>query len=269
MHLLIVGGTGTSGRVLTQRAVAAGHHVRVLTRGAARPALDGHHSARGVHGDLVSGAGVDEAVDGVDAVVDLSNIATARYRTAAAFFATGTEHLFAAEQRAGVKHHVTLSIVGVDRFPSGYYRAKLDQEKAVIAASARTGVGHSIARVTQFHDFATLVLQRFRFRGLVVAPPLHSQPVHLDDVADHLLRVLAGGPVGYAPELGGPRPEDVPDMVRRYARQVAPSVRVLAAPLFGEARRANDSGVLRPAGGVRGERSFEQWLRELRHDPAR
>ena len=264
MHLLIVGGTGTSGRVLTERAVAAGHQVRVLTRGAARSAPDGYEV---VHGDLSSGAGVDEAVGGIDAVVDLSNIATARYQKAAAFFTSGTEHLFAAEQRAGVGHHLTLSIVGVDRFPFAYYRAKLDQENAVIAASARTGVGHSIARVTQFHDFATLVLQRFRFRGLVVAPPLHSQPVHLDEVVDHLLSVLTDGPTGYAPELGGPRPEDVPDMVRRYVERVAPSVRVVAAPLFGAARRANDAGVLRPAAGVRGERTFDQWLAEVPPEP--
>jgi uncharacterized protein YbjT (DUF2867 family) len=261
MQLLIAGGTGTSGRVLARLALAADHHVRVLTRQAGRETSDGVHL---VHGDLVSGAGLDEAVDGVDAVVDLSNIATARYRKAAAFFTAGTDRLFAAEQRAGVGHHLTLSIVGVDRFPSAYYRAKLDQEKAVIAASSRTGVGHSIARVTQFHDFAPLVLERFRIRRLVLAPPLHSQPVHLEDVADHLLRVLAGGPTGYAAELGGPQREDVPDMVRRYARVVAPTVRVLPAPLAGAARRANEEGVLRPVGGLRGERTFQQWLTEVR-----
>jgi uncharacterized protein YbjT (DUF2867 family) len=260
MHLLIVGGTGTPGRVLARRAAAAGHHPRVLTRRAGQRPSTGQQM---VQGDLVTGAGLAEAVDGVDAVVDLSNIATARYRSAAAFFTTATDHLFAAEHRAGITHHVTLSIVGVDRFPSGYYRAKLDQEAAVVAASTRTGVGHSIVRVTQFHDFAALVLQRFRFGRLVVAPPLHSRPVHLDDVADHLLDVLTHGPAGHAPELGGPQPLYVPDMVREYARLVDPTVRVLPAPLFGSARRANNSWALRPVAGVRGERTFDQWLMEL------
>jgi hypothetical protein len=74
--------------------------------------------------------------------------------------------------------------------------------------------------------------------------------------------VLAGGPAAHAPQLGGPRPEEVPDMVRRYARVVDPTVRVLPAPLLGAARRANNAGVLRPATGVRGERTFEQWLTE-------
>ena len=259
MDLLIAGGTGTSGRVLARRSAAAGHRPRVLTRGSSHVTADGQHL---VHGDLTTGAGLDEAVDGVDAVVDLSNISTARYQPARAFFTTATDHLFAAEQRAGVSHHLTLSIVGVDRFPSAYYRAKLDQEAAVTAASTRTGVGHSIVRVTQFHDFAALVLQRFRFGRLALAPLLHSQPVHLDDVADHLLAVLDDGPAGYAPELGGPQPLDVPDMVRRYARVVDPTVRVLPAPLLGAARRANNAGVLRPAAGVRGTRSFDQWLTE-------
>jgi uncharacterized protein YbjT (DUF2867 family) len=201
MQLLIVGGTGTSGRVLTRSAAAAGHHARVLSRRAGQLGPDGPHLVRG---DLTTGNGLDEAVDGVDAVVDLSNISTARYRPASAFFTTATDHLFTAEQRANVAHHLTLSIVGVDRFPSAYYRAKLDQEAAVTAASARTGVGHSIVRVTQFHDFAALVLQRFRFRRLVLAPPLHSQPVHLQDVADHVLAVLTDGPAGYAPRARRP-----------------------------------------------------------------
>ena len=261
MQILIAGGTGTSGRVLTRRATAAGHHVRVLTRGGNRPPPDRQHGLM-VHGDLTTGAGLDEALDGVDAVVDLSNISTARYRPAAAFFTTATDHLFSAEQRAGVTHHLTLSIVGVDRFPSSYYRAKLDQEAAVTAASTRTGVGHSIVRVTQFHDFAALVLQRFRLRRLILAPPLHSQPVHLDDVADHLLAVLADAPAGHAPELGGPEPLHVPDMVRRYAHLVDPTARVLPAPLLGGARRANNAGVLRPTTGARGERTFDQWLAE-------
>jgi uncharacterized protein YbjT (DUF2867 family) len=262
MQLLIAGGTGTSGRVFARRAAAAGHHPRILTRHVSRPAPDGQQL---VQGDLTTGVGLDDAVDGVDAVVDLSNIGTARYKPAATFFTTATDHLFSAEQRAGVTHHLTLSIVGVDRFPSPYYRAKLDQEAAVTAASSRTGVGHSIVRVAQFHDFAALVLQRFRIRRLVLAPPLHSQPVHLDDVADHLLGVLTDGPaMGRAPELGGPQPEDVPDMVRRYAQLVDPTVRVLPAPLLGAARRANNAGVLRPTNGVRGERTFDQWLSEVR-----
>ncbi|HYO40738.1 MAG TPA: NAD(P)H-binding protein, partial [Nocardioidaceae bacterium] len=123
MQVLIAGGTGTSGHVLARRAAAAGHQVRVLSRRSGGSGPDGQHLVRG---DLTTGAGLDEAVEGVDAVVDLSNVAASRYRPASSFFTMATEHLFAAEERAGVGHHLTLSIVGVDRFPSAYYRAKVD-----------------------------------------------------------------------------------------------------------------------------------------------
>jgi uncharacterized protein YbjT (DUF2867 family) len=263
MHILIAGGTGTAGRVLARRAVAAGHHTRVLTRTTrSSDAADPDIPVR-VQGDLTTGSGLAAAVAGVDAVVDLSNADTVRYSAAAAFFTTATHQLFAAEQRAGVGHHLTLSIVGADEFPSGYYRAKVDQEAAVVTASAATGVGHTIARVTQFHDFAATVLRRFRVGPLVLAPPLRIQPVHLDDVADHLLGLLDHGPVGRAAELGGPEPEDLSDMVRRYGHAVGASARVLAAPLVGDIRRANQRSVLRPRAGVRGGISFEQWLREV------
>ncbi len=264
MHFLIAGGTGTAGRALARRAVSAGHHVRVLTRKPPPTEPSNSDGPLHVEGDLITGRGLAAAVAGVDAVVDLSNIDALRYPAAAAFFTTATHQLFAAEERAGVGHHLTLSIVGVDEFPSGYYRAKVEQERAVVTASAATGVGHTIARVTQFHDFAATVLRRFRLGPLVLAPPLRIQPVHLDDVADSLLGLLEQGPVGRAPDLGGPRPEDLSNMVRRYGQAVGASARVLDAPLVGGARRANQRNVLRPRAGVRGSIGFEHWLTEAR-----
>jgi uncharacterized protein YbjT (DUF2867 family) len=257
MRILLAGGTGTAGRVLAARARDAGHEVRVLARHAADPPREGVES---VVGDLTTAAGLDEAVAGMDAVVDLSNRVTVREEPAAAFFTAATHHLFAAEQRAGVRHHVVVSIVGIDHFPTGYYRAKLAQEAAAAAAAERTGVGHTIARVTQFHDFAAQTLPRLRVGPLVLAPGLHLQPVHLRDVADHLLGLLNAGPAGRAPDLGGPQPEELPDMLRRYAAAVGARVRVLPVPLLGSARAANEAGVLRPDDGVRGTLTFEEWL---------
>ena len=260
MHILIAGGTGTAGRVLAQQMTIAGHRVRVLAR--RRPADS--HGLDLVVGDLTTGAGVDRAVAGMEVVVDVSDMSTPRRDKASAFFTAATEHLFTAEQQAGVQHHLVLSIVGIDRFPSGYYRAKLDQEAAVVDASTRTGVGHSIARVTQFHDFAALVYRRFRVGRLVLAPSLHVQPVHLRDVAEHLLSLIAAGPAGRAPDLAGPQPEEVPDMVRRYTAAVARPARVLPAPLLGAMRRANDAQVLRPRlGHRRGTLTFDDWLKEV------
>jgi uncharacterized protein YbjT (DUF2867 family) len=260
MHILIAGGTGAAGRVLARQLPLAGHQIRIVAR--RRPAdTDGLDI---VTGDLTTGTGLDQAMADVDVVVDVSNVSTPLRGKASAFFTAATDHLFSAEQRAGVRHHLTLSIVGIDRFPSGYYRAKLDQEAAVVRASERTQVAHTIARVTQFHDFAALVYQHYRVGRLVFAPPLHAQPVHLRDVADHLLALIAAGPTGRARDLAGPQPEEVPDMVRRYTAAIRRPVRVLPAPLFGEARRANQAQVLRPVGIGHGTLTFDDWLSEIR-----
>jgi uncharacterized protein YbjT (DUF2867 family) len=261
MHILIAGGTGTAGRVLARRAASSGHSVRVLTRTPSTTQADG---VEFVSGDVVAGAGLAAAMSGVDAVVDLSNIGSPFRRTAGRFFVAGTENLIAAEHAAGVAHHVLLSIVGIDTFPSGYYQAKLDQEHAVEESAKRTGVPHTIARVTQFHDFAALTYRTYRLGRLVLVPPLHVQPVHLDDVAAHLLAILEAEPVGgHAPELAGPRPEELFDMVSRYAATQADRVRIQQLPLPPRARRANEAKALQPGSSQRGTLTFDDWLAEV------
>lgn len=260
MRILIAGGTGTAGRVLASRASARGHTVRVLSRSAGSPVPPGVEL---VVGDLLTGTGLDEAAAGMDAVVDASNRDSVRESVAAAFFTAATDHLFSAEQRSGVGHHLAISIVGIDGGPTGYYRAKLAQETVAVAASRRTGVGHTIARVTQFHDFAALILGLLRLGPLAVVPRLHLRPVHLRDVADHVLGLLEAGPAGRAPDLSGPRPERLPDMVRRYARVRGTRVTVLPVPVVGQLRRLDAAGALRPARGVHGELTFDDWLAEL------
>ena len=97
----------------------------------------------------------------------------------------------------------------------------------------------------------------------MLAPPLRVRPVHLDDVADHLLAVTAAEPAGYAAELGGPRDEELSDLVRRYAAATGARLRVRDLPLPGAAGRANRADVLRPRAGVRGSKSFDAWLQEM------
>ena len=119
MKMAVAGGTGTVGHHAVEVARERGHEVVVLTR------------SNGV--DLVSGRGLDDALRGVDVVIDASNLTTTSPKKATEFFTTVTRNLLAAEQRAGVRHHVIPSIIGVDRAPYGYYAAKVAQE------SARTG----------------------------------------------------------------------------------------------------------------------------------
>jgi uncharacterized protein YbjT (DUF2867 family) len=266
MIILIAGGTGTAGRVIAHTAAAAGHEVRILTRSGRAPAAE---RITAVRGDLTEGTGLDDAMPGVEAVIDASNIATPFGRRAARFFVAGSRNLLAAEARHGIPHHLVVSIVGIDTFPSGYYRAKLAQEATVIAEAGRLGVGHTIARVTQFHDFAEQVLRRYRIGRTVLVPGLHLQPVHLDDVAVHLIGLLAAGPSGRAPELGGPQPEDLlsmtqsivdADIARGFADVDSSRLRIRRLPLGPGAWRADAAGALRPASGVAGLITFAQWL---------
>jgi uncharacterized protein YbjT (DUF2867 family) len=259
MRLLVAGGTGTAGRAVVQEAARRGHDVRVLSHRAGGPASAPGDGAVLVQGDLVTGAGLAAALEGVEAVVDVSNTATASHRRAAAFFTAGTTHLVAAGGRAGVRHHVLLSIVGVDGSWLGYYRGKVDQERCLAARAPAAGVGHTVARATQFHDFALQTLERSGQRRLLVVPGLRVQPVDVSEVAAHLVDLAEGQPVGRAPDLAGPRVERLPDLVGRVAARRGAHVRVVGLPLPPGLRRS----LLPGDGGLRGTGTFGRWLQTV------
>lgn len=241
-RLAIAGGTGLIGRILVPAARAAGHEPVVLAR------------STGV--DLTTGAGLPAALDGVDAVIDVVNIGTQRRRRAVEFFGTATGTLLRAERRAGVRHHVTLSIVGIDRVDTGYYAGKLRQEEVV----TRGEVPWTILRATQFHEFAGQLLDLLP-GPLAVVPNMTSRPVAAREVAGHLLELAAGPAQGRAPEMGGPQDRRMLDLVRAVARARGVRRAVLPLPAIGAAGRAAADGALVPAGpGPRGSETFEQWL---------
>ena len=157
------------------------------------------------------------------------------------FFETAGRNLLAAGERAGVAHHVMLSIVGVDRVGWGYYEGKLRQEGLVKAGA----VPWTVLRATQFHEFPEQLLARVP-GPVAPAPLMRSQPVAVSEVAAALAELAAGPALGTAPELAGPREESMPDMVRRL---------VLAMRVPGAAGRAMAGGALLPSGeGPRGSR---------------
>jgi uncharacterized protein YbjT (DUF2867 family) len=241
-RLAVAGGTGLTGRLVVDAARAAGWEPVVLAR------------STGV--DLMTGAGLEAALSGVDAVIDVINVATQRRRTAVEFFGTATTTLLRAEERAGVRHHVTLSIVGIDRVDTGYYAGKLRQEEVV----ARGEVPWTILRSTQFHEFAGMLLDLLP-GPVAVVPNLLSQPVAAREVARHLV-ALAGGPAaGRAPEIAGPQERRMADLVRRLAGARGSRKPVLELPALGGAAVAAARGALLPGGpGPRGTETFEDWL---------
>jgi uncharacterized protein YbjT (DUF2867 family) len=268
MRILVVGGTGTVGRPTVEELARRGHDVRVLSRHA-RPDAG---PARQVTGDLATGAGLAEAMDGADAVVDVSNVTTLDEGVATRFFVPATERLVAAEAAAGVRQHVLLSIVGVDSVPTGYYKAKLAQERALTAAADAAGLRWRVLRATQFHEFAGQMIERLRRGPLVPAPVMAVQPVSTVDVARALADAVEepDRPSGRLPDLAGPEAMSFTSMVRAVLSARGERVLVVPLPLPGVAGRAMRAGALRPEpeAPVRtGTVTFADYLERVRRSP--
>ncbi|MET7484867.1 NAD(P)H-binding protein [Streptomyces sp. NPDC005538] len=245
MRVAVAGGTGLVGRYVVEELVAGGQEPVVLSR------------SRGVD-LLVGGAGLDAALDGVEAVVDVSNVTTVGARKSAAFFGTVGRNLLDAGARAGVRHHVVLSIVGIDRVGLGYYQGKLRQEAVVQEGP----VPWTVLRATQFHEFAGQTLDRVP-KPLAVVPRMRTQPVAAREVAEHLVRLATGPAQGMAPDLAGPRVEQLVDMVRRLLRARHERRLVLPVRMPGAVGAGmNGDGLLPVAGetGPRGVQTYDEWL---------
>lgn len=241
MRIAIAGATGTVGAHVTAVARERGHEVVALSR------------ADGV--DLVTGTGLD--LSGVDAVIDVASTSTMKAEESRAFFGAVTRTLVAAEQAAGVQHHVALSIVGIDDSGYGYYEGKELQEQLV-----REGpVPWTILRATQFHEFAGQVHGQVIVGPLVLVPVMRSQPIAAREVAERLVTLAEGTPAGRVADLGGPREESMARLVRLWARHRGDRRPVVAVPLPGRGGRSMRDGSLLPEAGTdRGVVTFEEWL---------
>jgi uncharacterized protein YbjT (DUF2867 family) len=243
IKVAVAGGTGRIGRYV----------VASLRRNGAEPVV----LARSQGIDVVSGAGLASALRGVDAVIDVTDVASNRRSVQMAFFEQATKNLLDEGARAGVRNHVVLSILGCDRAPAGYYQAKQRQEELVLA-SGRPG---TVLRATQFHEFAAQIVDRARVGPLSLVPRMRTQPIAAREVAEALATLALGPAVGMAPEIAGPQEEDLLDMVRRFLRRQRLRRILLPVRLPGPAGRAIADGALLPrAPGRRGVQTFADWL---------
>ncbi|GAB2620028.1 SDR family oxidoreductase [Pseudactinotalea suaedae] len=197
MSILVTGGTGTLGRPTMAALRSQGHAVTALSR---RPG-----EGRAV-GNLSTGEGLDRALDGVATVV---HCATTRFRDIGQ-----TEVLIDAAERAGVEHVVFVSIVGVDDIPYFYYRDKVASEQAFIASDLPL----TILRATQFHDFVAGFLRPQRRLPVLLVPELPVQPIAVEDVAERLVEIVAGPPLGRTEDIGGPMVLTVMEAARQWQR---------------------------------------------------
>ena len=252
--ILVTGGTGTLGAHVVRRLRDAGGDVRVLSR---KARTDGE-GIRYLVGDLMTGAGVDEAVSGAGTIVHCAggprgdDVATRNLVTAAA--------------RSGRPHIVNVSVVGADRVPVsswidrqsfGYFDMKLKTERVVEGS----GLPWTTLRATQFYDLAFLVAEKLT-KLPVVPYPTHSafQPVDTDEVAARMVELALGEPAGLAPDIAGPRVYQFADLLRAYLRAAGRSRPMLPVHVPGGAARAVRAGAVIAPDHAVGKRTWEEFL---------
>jgi uncharacterized protein YbjT (DUF2867 family) len=243
MRIAVIGATGHIGALTVTALERDGHEtVRV---------------SRSLGIDVRSGDGLDAALDGADAVIDTTNTTATDEAEVLDFFATITTNLLAAEQRAGVGHHVLLSIVGVAKVSGNpHYAGKVAQEKLVVDGP----VPWSIVAATQFHDFAAMVAGWAEQGGTATIAPLLVQPIAPADVADVLAEVGTGRPQGRCRDLAGPETQDLVDLARRTYAARGKTIRLVPTwdALMGLAMCGN---VLLPGESARlAPTTFDEWL---------
>jgi uncharacterized protein YbjT (DUF2867 family) len=243
VRIAVAGGTGTVGRYVVESAKAAGHDAVVLSR------------TSGI--DLRQGDALGEALHDVEVIIDVSNPKTTNGAQAGAFFVDVTKRLQEAGQAAGVTRLVSLSIVGIDNFPFGYYQAKLAQEDVVLSGP----LSSTVVRSTQFHEFAAQILVRTR-RGLIAGMPImRIQPIAARSVADVLLSSAVVPPGERTIVIAGPREESLVVMARSILRDRGSHAFVVPLRVPGAAGKMMRSGGQLPAAGTRllGP-TFKEWL---------
>jgi uncharacterized protein YbjT (DUF2867 family) len=249
MRIAVAGATGNIGA----RTVAA----------LERDGQDVVRISRSLGVDLSTGDGLDHALAGVDAVIDVTSGPATDHAEAVAYFGTATRNLLAAGERAGVRHHVLLSIVGIDRVEgTAHYAGKREQERLVAAGP----VPWTIVPATQFHDFAAMVAGWTERDGVAAIAPLLVQPIAPEDVADVLADIAAGEPRGRYVDVAGPEPQDFVDMARRTNEARGRTVKLVPtwSAVFGVEMAGT---VLLPGEGVRiAPTTFDAWLAGQRPD---
>lgn len=238
MKIAVAGGTGQAGAQAVLAARERGHEVVVLAR------------SHGV--DLITGAGATAALDSVDAVIDATGVGPTEHAT------EFHEAVMRTLTTAKPPHIVVLSIVNCDLAASyPLYRGKLAQEQA----AERSGTPFTIARTTQFHEFAAQVWNMGARGPLHFCPRMRTQPVAVRDVGSHLVDLAEATPAGRALDLGGPREESLVQLVRAYARASRMGGFVIPINMRGDFGRAQRDGTLLSGpDAIRGSETFTAWL---------
>ncbi|MGL4284782.1 MAG: SDR family oxidoreductase [Phreatobacter sp.] len=244
MKVVVIGGTGLIGTKVVAILRQGGHE--------AVPASP----ATGV--DTVTGEGLAAALAGATVVVDVANSPSFEAEAALAFFETAGRNLLAAEQAAGVRHHVALSVVGTERLlESGYFRAKQAQEQLIKASP----IPYTIVHATQFFEFLGGIADFSADGEVLRVSTAPFQPMASDDVAAAVADVALAAPANDTIEIAGPERFGLADLVQRFLSARHDARPVIADPharYFGV--RIDDRSLLPGAHPRLGPTRFETWL---------
>jgi uncharacterized protein YbjT (DUF2867 family) len=237
MKIVVIGGTGLIGSKVVEKLKQKGHEAI-----AAAPNT-------GVN--TITGEGLKEAMAGAQVVIDLANSPSFEDKAVLEFFETAGRNLLASETEAGVRHHVALSIVGIDRNDNGYFRAKVAQEKLI----KTSGIPYTIIRSTQFLEFLRAIADSSADGNTVRISPGLFQPIAAEDVAATVADVALAAPRNGIVEIAGPERAPFNEIVARYlsdpeARYYGGRVEERSLVPLGEARL--------------GRIAFDEWLRRSR-----
>jgi uncharacterized protein YbjT (DUF2867 family) len=245
--IAVAGATGRVGWHVVDVLKAGGHEVVPMSR------------SLGV--DVFTGAGLADALAGVDIVVDAATQASSDQQAATEFFTTAARNLQEEGERAGVARIVVVSIIGIDRFSSGYNAAKAAHEQAMIAGP----IPVRVLRAAQFHEFVGQLVEWGTQGEVSYLPNMRTQLVAARAVAEALAD-LATGPApetsGEISEIAGPREESLVDAARLLVAHRAEPVRVEVVSNPGDPELTLlESGALLPGpGATLAGPTFEEWL---------
>lgn len=213
MRITVFGASGLIGTKVVDLLTTEGHDVVAASR------------STGI--DVLSGDGLDEALNGADALVDVVNSPSFDDDPVMKFFTTSTTNLVAAAKRARLGHYVALSIVGTDELPdSGYMRAKVTQEKII----TDSGLPYTIVRATQFAEFTDGITESLIVGTEVRVPDALIQPVAADKVAEEVARAAVAPPLQGIVNIGGPDKISFEQMARDVLRRRGDDKAVVVDP---------------------------------------
>jgi uncharacterized protein YbjT (DUF2867 family) len=247
MKIVVIGGNGLIESKLVDKLDDHGHEAVAADLGT------------GVN--TLTGEGLTEVLEGAAVVIDVSNSPSFEDAAVLQFFETSTGNLLAAEKAAGVEHHVALSVVGTERLSeSGYFRAKIAQEKLIKSSSTP----YSIVHATQFFEFVKSIAAAATDGDTVRLAPARIQPIAADDVASAVGKVSVGPPAGGVVEVAGPEQFHLDEMIRHGLSARNDPRHVVTDPdarYFGA--KLTDTTLLPGADAQLGETRFEDWLSQL------